>query len=283
MKKLIALVALMAVSCCTSAAHAAAFGSSILSITGAHIEKYDAGTMTWANATSSDITFNPLFQIITSETSAFLEPALTAGSGLLPGFNAPQAFVSPTLVGPAENSFVSFGNPLADSYARGDTNGSGTNLISVGGVNTDAIAEVSSINSLGGTSSGNVLGGGIFTVNVLKAGDYRISFTGTVSLNTTSDGTNFGVATSGYRVQVNGGDLAFINDSNANLNKTISGNASYYYSGLIQSVATTLAVGNAVYSINQLNTASVMVPEPASLAIFGLLGIGALATRRRKA
>ena len=272
------LAAIVATVLLSAPVYAGAFGSALLKIDGAHIEKLSGAV--WVDATAADIFI--IASGTTTQSNANLEPALTASSGAVAGFDAPQSFVSPSLAAPAENTFASFGNPLADSYARGDTGGSGTSLIAAGGVSTVSIAEVSSVTSLGGSSLGETVGAGLFQVIVLTGGTYRIAFDAMVDLETTSDGTLSGKAVSDFRIQLNGGNLAFINNADANVNKTITGNDTYSFAGSLESNGVALAANSLnAFSIKHTTSALVAVPEPTSLVGFGLLLGCGLAYRRR--
>lgn len=266
----------------TSQASAAAFGSSILNVSNLRLQ-YKSGVV-WVNATSAQATID--FAFVSSQSSASLGVNSQA-SGLVTGLNAPRSFVSPDFLLPADQGSVplqSYTNPgmglnTSGSFAIGDTNGSGTTVIG-GSLSSSTLAELNTLGALTGAANGNVGGTTQFRVDVSQAGEYRLAFDAGLTMQTTGDGTAY----SEFRVQINQGSVS-INEANANLNRSISGNATVNVAtqSFFTGVANLAAGPFAFFTITQNSTVGAsVVPEPSSIAIFGLMSVGSLAALRRR-
>ncbi len=219
MKKFAGLIALLVVTTLTTAsAQAAAYGSSILLITGAKLQK-QLGNGTWVDATvSTGVAANRLGDLtvtsnsVTSDAFASFNGVDDSNTGV-PGFDAPQAFVSsPLLAAPGENTFSAVGGlpAFASGFARADTNGGGQLLIPKIPVGTpvvnptpasvSTIAELKSINNFVGSAFGNVGGQTQFSVRVNTVANYRMIFNATIDLKATGNG----FAEASYSIKVNG-------------------------------------------------------------------------------
>jgi hypothetical protein len=259
---------------------AAAFGSSIMNATNVRLQYFN-GT-SWVNATTTQATLAA--SLITSQSSATLG-ATTQTSGLISGsWNAPQSFVTSTGMSvPAEGGtlpLTAIGPSVTDSFARGDTQGSGTSIIG-GSIGTATLAELNDLSGVSGFANGNVGGTSIFTVNVNQAGQYRLAFTGNLAMQS----TGIGQASNEFRVQINQGAVS-IDYAPTELNRSISGTNSVNVSQGFVSTVANLSVGSlTTFTITQNSTVSAeVVPEPSSIAIFGLMSAGSLmAWRRRRA
>lgn len=259
---------------------AGAFSSSIFNTSNLRLQYHD-GTI-WVDASSSQATvFNT---VITSESTATLG-STTVVSGIVSGSNAPQAFVSSTLFPPDEQMtipLVSLGASSTDSYSIGDVYGIGSSLIG-NGVSTAALAEVNALGTTG-FASGNVGGESIFQLNIHQTGQYRLAFN--VALEMQAVGRS-SFATSEFRVRISQGGNTF-NDAIGDLNRNIDGSFSgqyyvYDYRSFVTGPANLMAGSVASFAVTQNTTAGV-VPEPSSLAVFGLMSIGSVvAWRRRRA
>lgn len=260
---------------------AAAFGSSIMNATSVRLQFFN-GT-SFVDASNAQAT---LFgSVITSQSSATLG-STTQESGLVSGWNAPQSFVTSTgMSAPSEGGSVpltGIGPSTTNSFARGDTQGTGTSIIG-GSVSTATLAELNDLAGVSGLANGNVGGVSIFQVNVNETGQYRLAFTGNLAMAT--DG--IGEASNSFRIQVNqsqvGGTVS-IDYAPTELNGSISGTNTVSVSQNFFSPAVTLAAGPiATFTLTQNSTASAaVVPEPTSIAIFGLMSAGSLAMFRRR-
>lgn len=264
----------------TKQAWAAAFGSSIMNASNVRLQYFN-GT-TWVNTTTTQAT---LFgSVVTSQSTATLG-VLSQTSGLVSGLDAPQSFVSPTLAPPIEQSSVPLtgaGPSSLNSFARGDTFGTGTTIIG-GSLATSTLAELNALGADSGLANGNVGGTSIFQVNVSQAGSYRLAFDGNLAMQTSGDG----FATNSFRVQVNqsqtGGSVS-IDYADAALNRSVNGANSVNVSSSFFSPSVTLEAGPiATFTITQNSTAgATVIPEPSSIAIFGLMSLGSLAAWRRR-
>ena len=268
----------------TSQASAAAFGSSILNTSNLRLQYYSGGS--WVNATTTQATvFNTT---ILSQSSATLGGSSTS-SGVMPGLDAPQSFVSSDFGLPANQGsspLVSYTNAgmglnTSGSFAIGDTNGSGSTVIG-GSLSSSTLAEINTLGALTGTANGNVGGTSIFQVNVSQTGQYRLAFDAGLKMQTTGDGT----AQSEFRVQINQGS-EFINEAASDLNRSISGNTAVNVGpqSFFTAAANLTGGGIASFTISQNSTVgtAAVVPEPSSMVIFGLMSAGSfLAWRRRR-
>jgi len=267
----------------TSQASAAAFGSSILNTSNLRLQYFSGGN--WVDATTAQATvFNTT---ILSQSTATLGGS-SQTSGIVVGLNAPQSFVSPNFSLPANQGsapLVSYTNPgmglnSSGSFAIGDTNGSGTTVIG-GSLSSSTLAELNTLGALSGAANGNVGGTSVFQVNVSQSGQYRLAFDAGLRMQTSADGT----ADSEFRIQINQG-LISINEAAADLNRSISGNASVNVGpqSFFTAAASLVGGGIATFTITQNSTVgAAVVPEPSSMAIFGLMSAGSfLAWRRRR-
>ena len=266
---------------------AGAYGSSIMNTSNLRLQYFNGSS--WVNATSSQATI--MNTTITSRSSATLG-AFTKTSGGTLGFNAAQSFVSPTLFPPIEqnSALVGLGASPTDSFAFGDTWGvNGATLISTGGISSSTLAEVSAIPPLTGSAFGNVGGTSIFEVQVSQTGQYRVAFDANLAMQSTGDG----YATNSFRVQVSqalsDGSNSSINYADAALNRPISGSnvvnvTNTFTSPQVMLEAWDTGASIVTFSITQSSTAGVasVVPEPSSMAIFGLMSVGSLAAWRRR-
>jgi len=258
---------------------AAAYGSSILNVSNVRLQ-YLSGS-TWVDATSAQATLAG--STIFSQSSATLG-GLSSSSGLTLGLNAPQSFVSPTMAAPGEPAsapLVGLGASATNSYALGDTLGTGSTIIG-GSIASSTLAELNALGAVSGYANGNVGGTSIFTVNVNQAGSYRVAYTASLGMQTTGDG----YSNSEFRVQINQGVVS-INEAVAALNRNISGvNTVNVATQGFFTAAANLSTGTiTTFTITQNSTVGAnVVPEPSSMAIFGLMSAGSLlAWRRRRA
>lgn len=264
----------------TSQGRAAAFGSSIMNATNVRLQFFN-GT-SWVNATTTQATLTA--SVITSQSSATLG-GTTQASGIVNGsWNAPQSFVTSTGMSiPAEGGalpLTAIGPSPTNSFARGDTQGTGTTIIG-GSIGTATLAELNDLAGVSGLANGNVGGTSIFTVNINQAGQYRLAFTGNLAMQT----TGIGQASNEFRVQINQGAVS-IDYAPTQLNQSISGGNLVNVSTDFVSTTATLAAGPfTTFTITQNSTVSAsVIPEPSSIAIFGLMSAGSLvAWRRRRA
>jgi hypothetical protein len=285
MRSLLFVLALCAaIANTTSQGWAAAFGSSIMNATNVRLQYFN-GT-SWVNATSTQATL--VVSAITSQSSATLG-GTTQASGLIPSWNAPQSFVTSTgMAVPVEGGGVPLtgvGPSAIHSFARGDTQGTGTSIIG-GSVSTATLAELNDLAGVSGLANGNVGGTSIFQVNVNQGGQYRLAFTGNLGMVT----EGIGEATNSFRVQVNqsktDGTAVSVDYAPTELNRSISGTNTVTVSQNFFSPTVTLQAGPiATFTLTQNSTASAeVIPEPSSIAIFGLMSAGSLmAWRRRRA
>lgn len=253
---------------------AGAYGSSILTTQNVRLQYFN-GT-NWVNATTTQATVS--WTNISSETTATLG-VTTVASGVVSGLNAAQSYTG-TAFPPLEGSSVplsAVGMSNTDSFALGDTFGTGSTIIG-GSISASTLAEVNTL-SLDGYANGNVGGSSQFKVNIGQTGSYRLAFDASLSMQTTTGGT----ATSELTVQINGG-LPPITYQPAALNRTISGNTNVNLGTLSYFTdATVLGTGFTFFTITQNSTVSAsVVPEPSSIAIFGLMSVGSLAAWRRR-
>jgi hypothetical protein len=253
---------------------AGAYGSSILTTQNVRLQYFN-GT-NWVSATTTQATVVGTF--LNSETTATLGPT-TVTSGIVSGLNAPQSYTG-TAFPPVEGSSVplsGLGMSNTDSFALGDTFGTGSTIIG-GSIATSTLAEVSTL-SLDGYANGNVGGSSTFKVNIGQTGSYRLAFDASLTMQTTTGGT----ASSQVGVQINGG-VPFITYEPAALNQSISGNSNVNTGTLSYFTdATVLGTGFTYFTITQNSTVSAsVVPEPSSIAIFGLMSVGSLAAWRRR-
>lgn len=267
----------------TSQASAAAFGSSILNVSNLRLQYFTGGN--WVNASTSQATVFGAPSIV-SQSSATLG-VNTQATGLVMGLNAPRSFVSPDFSLPADQGSVplqsytnaGMGLNTSGSFAIGDTNGSGTTVIN-GSLSSSTLAELNILGALTGAANGNVGGTTVFQVNISQGGQYRLAFDAGLRMQTTGDG----MADSEFRVQINQG-LVSINEADANLNRSISGNAAVNVAtqSFFTGVANLTAGPIALFTITQNSTVGAsVVPEPSSIAIFGLMSVGSLAAWRRR-
>ncbi len=207
---------------------------------------------------------------------------------MLNSLDAPQSFVSPNFGLPANQGaapLVSYTNSgmglnTSGSFAIGDTNGSGTTVIG-GSLSTSTLAELNTLGALSGAANGNVGGSTTFQVRSLQGGQYRLAFDANLSMRTTGDGT----ASSEFEVEINPGNVVFDYTTDGELNRSISGNATVNVTRNFFTNAATLAVGAiSFFTVTQNSTVgTAVVPEPSSMAIFGLMSLGSiLAWRRRR-
>ncbi len=267
----------------TSQASAAAFGSSIMNTSNLRLQYFNGSS--WVNATNAQ---GAVFgSAVTSQSSATLG-TLNQASGLLPGLNATQSFVSPTITAPLEQSVLpltGLGPSTLNSFARGDTFGSGNTIIG-GSLSTSTLAELNSLGTVTGLATGNLSNVSIFTVNIAQFGEYRLAFDANLAMQTTGDGfatNSFGVSVSQSQTT---GNTVSKDDNDASLNRSINGSSTVNVSSSFFSTAVSLEAGQlATFKITQNTTAGAnnVVPEPSSMAIFGLMSAGSfLAWRRRR-
>jgi hypothetical protein len=267
----------------SSQVSAAAFGSSILNSSNLRLQYLSGGS--WVNATTTQATvFNTT---ILSQSSATLGGSSTS-SGIVLGLDAPQSFVSSDFGLPANQGsapLVSYTNPgmglnTSGSFAIGDTNGSGTTVIG-GSLSSSTLAELNTLGALTGTANGNVGGTSIFQVVVNQSGQYRLAYDAGLNMQTSGEGT----AESEFRVQINQG-LVSIDSADPLLNTSISGNTTLSFGpqNFFTSTAALTGGGIATFTITQNSTVgAAVIPEPSSMAIFGLMSVGSfLAWRRRR-
>ncbi|MFN9712222.1 MAG: PEP-CTERM sorting domain-containing protein [Planctomycetota bacterium] len=254
---------------------AGAYGSSILTTQNVRLQYFN-GT-NWVNATTTQATVASTS--IFSETTATLGPN-TVTSGIVSGLNAAQSYTG-TAFPPLEGSSVplsAVGMSNTDSFALGDTFGTGSTIIG-GSISASTLAEVNTL-SLDGYANGNVGGSSTFRVNIGQAGSYRLAFDASLTMQTTEGGT----ATSQLSVSITGGTGGDYPYFAPDMNRTISGNSSVSTGTLSYFTdATVLSTGFRNFTIEQNSTVSAsVIPEPSSIAIFGLMSVGSLAAWRRR-
>ncbi|MCY2973053.1 MAG: PEP-CTERM sorting domain-containing protein [Planctomycetota bacterium] len=277
----------------TSQASAAAFGSSIMNTSNLRLQYFNGSS--WVDATSAQATI--VDTAVTSRSSATLG-GTNFTSGRTTGLNAVQSFVSSTSTPPTEqtSALVGLGQSPTSSFAYGDTWGNnGSTLISAGGIASSTLAEVNALPPLSGTAFGNINNTSIFEVRVSQGGQYQLAFTANLSMQAVDGGyatNSFGVGVS--QSQIGGTvslptDNAAWNASLASLNRSISGSSNWSVSTSFFSPVFTLAswdtgASDVTFNITQASTAgTAVVPEPSSMAIFGLMSAGSiLAWRRRR-
>ncbi len=276
LKRFVAVFALIVSVVAASAAQAGVYGSALLNITNARVERFDTLTSTWVAALASDL------QVTAIGTTAVNDVTLGATNVLIgaAGFDALQAAINPV---EAEN-FMGFHGQFNADYVRADTNGGG---ILVGGTAAaSTVAEAFTVGTLA-ASLGNTAGTATVRVRVNRAGSYRLAFTADAKMIAESDGSAIGGSEIQFSAQINGGLGNLVNFAPVALNQTLSNGASpaltyTLASTNFASAGASLAQGQLYsFTIQQASIASVTVPEPTSIAVFGLLGVGALVVARR--
>lgn len=194
---------------------------------------------------------------------------------------------------PQTSALVNLGSSPTNSFAYGDTWGvNGATLISTGGVRSSTLAEVNALGAISGAAFGNVGGTSIFEVEIFQGGVYRLAFDADLKMQSTVDG----YATNTFRVQVNQSPSTFpppdpppsINYADSALNRSISGNNLVNVSTSFLSPEFTLedwmsGASNVTFNITQTSIAgATVIPEPSSMAIFGLMSVGSLVAWRRR-
>ena len=266
---------------------AGAFGSSILNVSNLRLQYSSDGT-NWSNATTDQ-------GVISSRTLESYSTATLGGvtqSNFQPNLNAAMSFVGPSFAPPPTQqltvplqSYTSLGMGLNRSadFAVADTNGSdvSVDIISPGGISVSTLAELNTLGSVTAMAQGDLSATNKFRFTSGVAGQFRIAFDASFAMETTGDGT----ASVSFSVTGNspGNTMVY---TPAALNPTeISGNSSltlgntFFTSG-------SLFVGlnqTASFDIAQLSRVGAsVVPEPSSIAIFGLMSVGSLAAWRRR-
>jgi hypothetical protein len=263
---------------------AGAYGSSIMNTSNLRLEYFNG--LNWVNATNSEVSI--ISTTITSRSNARLG-ATNMTSPLANGFNASQRFVSPTMLTPAEqnSALAGLGSSLTNSFAYGDTWGDNSATL-ISGISSSTLAEVNALPPLAGSAFGNVGGTSLFEVQVAQGGQYRLAFDANLAMRS----EDAGYANNSFRVQVNqsssGGGSVSIDYSDAALNRSITGNnlvnvSTSFFSPVITLEDYETGASTATFTITQASTAGVsVVPEPSSIAIFGLMSVGSLAALRRR-
>jgi hypothetical protein len=141
---------------------------------------------------------------------------------------------------------------------------------------------------LTGSAFGNVGGTSIFEVQVSQTGQYRVAFDANLAMQSTGDG----FANNSFRVQVNqslsSGSTSSISYADSALNRSISGSGvvtvtNTFTSPQVMLEAWDTGASNVTFTITQASIAGVAaIPEPSSIAIFGLMSVGSLAAWRRR-
>ena len=267
---------------------AGAFGSSILNVSNLRLQ-YKSGVVdgvdVWENATNSQASVSSTFN---SQSSATLG-ALSDASGFTFGNNARQSFVSPTMTAPLEQTMLpltGLGPSGLNSFARGDTLGSGSTIVSGGTVSMSTLAELNTLDPVSGLAIGNLSNTNTFLVSVTQGGEYRLAFTATLAMQTSGDGfASNSISIDGQQSQSGGGNVFLPPSDFSSLNRSINGTSTVSESGNFFSAAMTLQGGRiATFTVSQNSEAGAnnVVPEPSSIAIFGLMSVGSLAAWRRR-
>ncbi|MCY3009985.1 MAG: PEP-CTERM sorting domain-containing protein [Planctomycetota bacterium] len=206
---------------------------------------------------------------------------------------------SPTMGTPIEqnSALIGLSSSLTNSFAYADTWGNpSATLISVGGVSSSTLAQVNALPPLSGLANGNIVNTSRYSVAINQTGLYRLEFEVVLDMESIGDG----FATSSFGIQAtqtlqSGGTVGF-DDNNAvfpSLNGRIDGAGTRSVSGTFFSSERTFqarrdSFGNIInspveFTITQASSAGVsVVPEPSSIAIFGLMSVGSLAAWRRR-
>ena len=130
--------------------------------------------------------------------------------------------------------------------------------------------------ALGGLSATNS-----FSFMAFETGDYRIAFEAGFSMQTIGDGTG----SVGMSITVNGVNPPIAYQPLALNPQSISGNSSVTLSNtFFATPVTSISQYSFVtFNITQFSTVgTAVVPEPSSIAIFGLMSVGSLAAWRRR-
>lgn len=263
----------------TSQASAAAFGSSILNVSNVRLQYLSSGSWVDATAAQANITLKSL------ESSSTATLGVTTVTDSQANLNAAISFVGPSFSTPTEQvgvplqSYTSSGLGLNTSgnFAIADTNGSGDSIIG-GSISVSTLAQLNSLDSVTADAMGNLSALNRFKVKTNFSGDYRIAFDANLLMATTGNGT----ASSAIEVETNPGDILY---NGPELNRSISGNSSVNLTQSFFTGAATLTAGTSTFfTITQTSTVgTVVVPEPSSMVIFGLMSAGSfLAWRRRR-
>lgn len=197
-----------------------------------------------------------------------------------------------------ENAFPLHGTVAPLPYVFADSDGAGNILAG------NATATTQS--SIGSTASPALTGLGVatdqLTVQTVRVGaggaTVSFSFDAVVDLDVTNGGSTpplVANAAASYSITVNGtgpnaGSDSYTSSTDANflpLIRAIDAPAddSYDFAGSIQSNTFFLGAGDYIVTISQTNDVSLeyAIPEPTTVAVWSLLGVGACAARRRRA
>jgi hypothetical protein len=262
---------------------AGAFGSSILNVSNLRLQ-YEQSPGNWVNATATQatVTFKTLESTSTATLGSFMQ------SNTQPNLNAAMSFLSPSFFPPVEQvgvplqSYTNLGMGLNTSgdFAIADTNGVGDTIVG-GSISVSTLAEANALSSETAEALGDLNAFNRFKVATSQSGNYRIIFDANLSMQTTGDG----VADVDFSVVVNGGSppIAY---APSELNQTISGNSVVNMATTFFKTPSTFLLAGQITTFDIIQTsstsASSVIPEPSSIAIFGLMSVGSLAAWRRR-
>ncbi len=314
MKKLVSLFAFCAVVAISSFAQAGVMGHAILDISNLKLTILSGPGTTPRTATGSIQNLAaPIADISVSSvtTDATNTSSLTGfANGLATGgFSAQRSFLLngvPTINGPFDAGAAVSGNLLGD-YTRSDSSFGGSwvdfstdpylnSVVTGASANTTADFSVGTAGLLGSAAT-SVTNNSSLKFSVSQDVTARLDWTGVVDLLLSDSGTppNFLTkATTSFSLaitQTSNGQGVALGNVTADLNRSIqlppgtspkSSNNGPNPVAYQTNVFTLVAGASYTLSINQTSSIEIsQVPEPASCAVFGLLGVGALVVARR--
>ncbi len=271
---------------------AGAFGSSIMNVSNLRLQYYRNDLNDWVNATDGPDGQGFISSRSLESFSTATLGAVTQRSNSLVNLNAAMSFVGPSFTTPftqqAAVPLQSYTNPgmglnRSADFAVADTNGSdvSVDIISPGGISVSTLAELNTLGPVTAMAQGDLSATNKFRFTSAVAGEFRIAFDASFAMETTGDGT----ASVSFSVTGNrpGNTMVY---TPAALNPTeISGNSSLTLGNTFFTSGSLFVGSNqtATFDIAQLSRVGAsVVPEPSSIAIFGLMSVGSLAALRRR-